>query len=155
MSMGSLDDFLVDGKSLLDEHWSIHFLVDDWLNFLDDLVNDSLVDNWGILNDGRSSGQDFLGGEISWGRSSSEECRVVLDNDSSSLGGKHSRSNFGSHDFSFLHGLDNFVDIELISFSFNDGLDLNDFLGLVDFMDNGGLLDLLDDDGGFSDIDNR
>jgi hypothetical protein len=152
VSMGSLDDLLIDGKSLLDEDWSVDLLVDNRLDFLDDLVDNGLVDNGGILNDGRSSGQNLLGGEISWGRSSSQECGVVLDNGSSGLSGKNGLSDLGGHNFSFLHGLNNFVDIELFSLSFNDGLDLDDFLSLVDFVDNGVLLDLLDDDGSLSEI---
>jgi hypothetical protein len=150
-----LDDLLIDGESLLDEDWSIDLLVDDWLDFLDDLVDNGLVDNGSILDNGRSSSQDLFGGEISGSRSSSKECGVILDNDCSSLSGKHGRSNFGCDNFSLSHGLDDFVDIELFSLSFNDGLDLDDFLSLVHFMDNGGFLDLLDDDGSFSDIDDR
>jgi hypothetical protein len=64
MSMGSLDDLLVDGKSLLDEHWSIDFLVDDGLDLLDDLVDDGLVNDGSILDDGRSSGDNLSGREI-------------------------------------------------------------------------------------------
>jgi hypothetical protein len=153
VDMGSLDDLLVDGKSLLDENGSIDLLVDDGLDFLDDLVNDGLVDDWSILDDGRSSGSNLSGGEIGGSRSSSQECRVILDNGGSSLSGENSLSDLGGDNFSFSHGLNDLIDIELFSLSLNDGLDLNDLFGLVNLVDNGRLLDLLDDDGGFSYID--
>jgi hypothetical protein len=78
-----------------------------------------------------------------------------LDDGGSSLSGKNSLSDFGGDNLSFSHGLDDFVDIELLSFSLDDGLDLNDLFGLVNFVDNSGLLNSLDDSGGLSNVDHR
>jgi len=147
------DDLLVDGEGLLDEDGSVDLLVDDGLNFLDDLVDDGLMDDGGILDGSRHGGGNLSSRKVSGGRSLGQEGRVVLDDGSSSLSRQDGFSDLGGDDFSLSHGLDDFVDIELLSLSLDDGLDLDDFLSLVDLVDDGRLLDALDHGGSLSDID--
>lgn len=153
MCMGGFNNLLIDGKGLLNKDGSVNLLVNDRLHFLDDLVNNGLVDDGSILDGLRSSGGDFSGREIGRGRSLGEESGIVLHDGGSGLGGQGSISYFGGNDFSFSHWLHDFINIELFSLSFNDWLDLKDFLGFVDLMNDGCLFDSLDHDWGFSDID--
>jgi len=150
-----LDDLLIDGKSLLDEDGSVDLLVDDGLDFLDDLVNDGLMDDGGILDGSRHGGGDLSGRELGGHRSLGQESRVVLDDGGSGLSWESNLADFGGDDLSLSHGLNDLIDVELLSLSVDDGLDLNDFLGLVDFMDDGGLLNTLHHGGCLSDIDDR
>jgi len=155
VSVGSLDNLLVDGQSLFDENGSVDLLVDDWLNFFDDSVDNGFVNDGSIGDSLAHSGGNLSSGEVAGSRSLGQKGRVVFDDDGSSLCGENSLSDFGGNDLSLSHGLDDFIDVELLSLSVDDGLDLNDFLSLVDLVNDGGLLDALDHGGSLSDINDR